>query len=91
MFDKIINYCGKSYSLLKHLFINYSKPIFILIAIDMSDSIEESLVYFENTRTKRTLTKNLAELYNNKILLRCFNNMDAAQIGYYYGKFIANA
>ncbi len=89
MLTKLINYFHKTYALVRHLLANFYNPIFKLVAIDSATNVEDSLVHFENNITKQQHSKNLGELYKNKNLIKHFSNIEAAQIGYYYGKLLA--
>lgn len=90
MLKKVSNFIYKSYYLSKYFLVTYSSSLLKLETIDLSNNIDDSIVYFINVKTGETLSKNLKELFNNQNILKNFNSKDAAQIGFCYGKLLIN-
>jgi hypothetical protein len=76
-------------ALFKYLNSEYNQPKLQLLTIDISPRIESCLVHFFDNKSKGNFCMNLRDLFKNKILLKNFSNMDAAEIGASYGKLLA--
>lgn len=86
MIEILKNFYNKSAALIKYLIDVYSIHIFRIYSIEVTTNPKEAVVIFINIRTGKKYSKNLEILFNDKKTLEQFNNDDAAQIGYLYGK-----
>ena len=66
----------------------YSGCVFELSLIEKSGSIKETMVIFENIKTKAQFSKNLSDIYNNKNLLKRFSSIDAYSISYEFNRLL---
>jgi len=86
--ETMVVFFYKILGLIKHLVVLYSGTLFKLDTIEVANTLNESVVFFINTKTKAHLSKSLEDIFNNKNLLKHFDSEDACQIGYTYGRLI---
>lgn len=84
--DALADFYYKVYNLAVHLARLYGDPIFKLDIIERDSENNEFLVLFVDVRSGRQMSKSVKEIFENKKLLKNFSAVDAATIGYTYGR-----